>query len=94
MERLTRIKSIRKKCLDCGDGVNDVRECAFSDCSLYDFRLGHRPKSGITASEAIKKFCLECCNGSVTERRLCTAVKCPVWRYRKGKEEFYSEKNA
>lgn len=43
--KLTPMKAIRKKCLDCCYGqVKEVRECATKNCALYPYRNGHRPK--------------------------------------------------
>lgn len=42
MERLTRAKAIRLKCLDCCCGsANEVRACVCLDCPLYRFRFGY-----------------------------------------------------
>ena len=41
MERLTRSKAIRQKCLDCCCGqANEVRMCTATNCPLWSFRLG------------------------------------------------------
>ena len=43
----TPIKAIRAKCLDCCcDSIQEVRLCAATDCPLYPYRFGHRPKPG------------------------------------------------
>ena len=45
MKRLTPIKAIRAKCLDCSGGSsNEVKLCEMTECSLYPYRLGKRPK--------------------------------------------------
>lgn len=42
---MTPIRSIRAKCLDCCCGsALEVRLCPAADCSLYPYRMGHRPK--------------------------------------------------
>lgn len=42
---LTPIKAIRAKCLDCScRQVKEIRECPITDCSLYSYRMGRRPK--------------------------------------------------
>lgn len=52
-KRLTPIKAIRAKCLECsGDSVNEVKLCVIPDCPLYPYRLGHNPY--IKVSEARK----------------------------------------
>lgn len=45
MAKLTPIKAIRAKCLDCCSGqVKEVRLCPAKNCALYEYRHGHRPK--------------------------------------------------
>jgi hypothetical protein len=44
MNKLSPLKSIRLKCLDCSNGsASEVRNCAIIHCSLYAFRLGKNP---------------------------------------------------
>jgi len=41
MERLTRAKAIRSKCIDCCCGDrNEVKLCPVKDCPLWIYRLG------------------------------------------------------
>jgi hypothetical protein len=41
----TPLKAIRLKCLDCScDNYAEVRECPRKTCTLYPYRMGHRPK--------------------------------------------------
>lgn len=88
MKRLTRVKAIRARCLDCSDGQADVRACPFPECPLYHYRMGRKGAgAGKIPSIAIRDYCTECCNGQPRERTKCPAVKCPVWRYRNGREE-------
>ena len=52
MEILTPIKAIRAKCLDCcGNQRNEVRQCTCTKCSLYPYRMGHRPKAAESPTE-------------------------------------------
>jgi len=45
IKRLTPMKAIRKKCLDCSnEQPSEVRHCLVTDCALYQYRLGHNPK--------------------------------------------------
>jgi hypothetical protein len=39
----------------------------------------------ITPLRAIKLKCLDCCCGNKNEVKLCTAEKCPLFIYRKGR---------
>ena len=46
MAKRTPIKAIRQKCLDCCNGqFIEVRECPITECALYEYRMGHRPKA-------------------------------------------------
>jgi hypothetical protein len=41
---LTPLKAIRAKCRDCTcDQIKEIRECPIVDCSLWPYRMGHRP---------------------------------------------------
>lgn len=43
-KRLTPIKAIRAKCLDCCCWQkNEVKLCPVRDCALYPYRMGHNP---------------------------------------------------
>jgi hypothetical protein len=48
-KRLTPIKAIRAKCLDCsGFQPSEVRRCDIMECSLFPYRLGKNPnRAGI-----------------------------------------------
>jgi hypothetical protein len=44
MARLTPLRAIRAKCLDCSDmSSNEVKLCGFTDCPLYPYRFGKNP---------------------------------------------------
>ena len=46
MAKRTPIKAIRAKCLDCTCGqVVEIRNCPITECPLYEYRMGHRPKA-------------------------------------------------
>lgn len=43
-KRLTPIKAIREKCLDCCYGsANEVKLCTVERCALWPYREGHNP---------------------------------------------------
>lgn len=45
MKKLTPMKAIRQKCLDCCNGqMKEVRSCTVKNCPLFAFRNGKRPK--------------------------------------------------
>lgn len=47
MERLTRAKAIRAKCLDCSCGDRtEVRLCPITDCPLWIYRMGKEVEPG------------------------------------------------
>jgi hypothetical protein len=48
-------------------------------------RLGHEPMS---AQEALRLRCLDCCGGSPHDVRICTAVTCPSWPFRMGRSPW------
>ena len=44
MKKLTPIKAIRKKCIDCSGGqLGEVKHCPITDCTLWPYRMGKRP---------------------------------------------------
>ena len=44
--------------------------------------------------KAIRAKCIDCCGGSPSEVRKCTAVNCPLWAMRMGKNPFYGHGGA
>jgi hypothetical protein len=48
-------------------------------------QLGH-PR--VSPPRALRLKCLDCCNDSVQEVRLCTAVDCPSWPFRMGRNPW------
>ena len=47
LKKLTPIRAIRKKCLDCCcDSAVEVRLCELKTCPLYPYKNGHKPKEG------------------------------------------------
>lgn len=43
-KKLTPIKAIRAKCLDCSNGsAHEVKLCPVTRCPLYPYRLGKNP---------------------------------------------------
>jgi hypothetical protein len=49
MERLTRGKAIRAKCLDCCCGNSaEVRKCTLTNCPLWIYRMGTEVTSEAT----------------------------------------------
>lgn len=48
----TPTKVIRAKCLDCCDNqTKEVENCPITDCPLYPYRFGKRPKNVIRVSK-------------------------------------------
>ena len=48
-------------------------------------QLGH---ARVSPLRALSIKCLDCCNGSAREVRLCTAVDCPSWPFRMGRNPW------
>ena len=45
MAKLTPIKAIRAKCIDCSCGeLREIRECPITKCPIWPYRMGKRPK--------------------------------------------------
>ena len=42
----------------------------------------------ITRGKAIRLKCLDCCCGSASEVRRCEVLKCPLWKFRMGRESL------
>ncbi len=74
------------------------RHIGFEPCDGFD--VGRDPR-GMSADElqklgharvsplrALRLKCLDCCNGSAQEVRLCTAVDCPNWPFRMGRSPW------
>ena len=52
MAKLTPIKAIRQKCLECSNyQPKEVRLCSVKNCALYVYRDGHRPKDDKSINE-------------------------------------------
>lgn len=52
MAKLTPLKAIRAKCRDCSnDQVAEIRKCPITDCALYEYRMGHRPKKDVCEAD-------------------------------------------
>lgn len=89
-KRLTPIKAIRAKCLDCCCGSsNEVKLCTCTQCALYPYRLGHKPANmGSRPLAAIRAKCKECsCYGAKEPQSTianCSFLDCPLYRFRSG----------
>lgn len=53
----TPLKAIRAKCLDCTNGQNvEIRECPITDCPLFEYRMGRRPKNDVEGNSSPDKL--------------------------------------
>ena len=53
---MTPVKAIRAKCLDCcAYDKGEVRLCPSTDCPLWPYRNGHRPKTGESTAESLSE---------------------------------------
>ena len=56
MAKLTPVRAIRQKCLDCCNGQSaEVRLCTCKTCPLYGCRMGHRPKGEQFTTETYRE---------------------------------------
>jgi len=79
-----RRNAIRARCLDCSGGKKGmIRNCAFTDCPLWPFRMGTGSQDRRKRDRAIRGYCLWCCNGQRGEVALCPSGGCPLFPYRK-----------
>lgn len=84
-ERLTPLRVIRLKCLECSTGSSfEVRNCIIPDCPFYFLRFGKRVK-GISVLKMIRKRCFDCGEGTAFDIRNCEIDDCPLYHYRFGK---------
>ena len=89
--KLTPLKAIRKKCLDCTSTSNEVKNCAFSDCPLHILRFGRRIPRGTSRLKSIRKYCIWCMNNRISEISKCTAPNCALFIFRSGKRPKANE---
>ena len=43
-----------------------------------------------TPMKAVRAHCVGCCGGSYAEANKCTAIACPLWPYRMGRNPFHA----
>lgn len=56
MERLSRSKAIRLKCLDCCAGQSaEVRKCPATHCPLWRYRMGHEENDELKSKKTLSK---------------------------------------
>lgn len=57
MKVLTPLKAIRSQCFECSGGSTlEIRNCAISDCPLFEFRFGKNPhRKGIGRFKGLDK---------------------------------------
>jgi hypothetical protein len=78
---MSRHRHIGLESQDGYDVGRDPRTMSMEDLE----QLGHARVSPLCA---LRLKCLDCCNGSAREVRLCTAVDCPSWPFRMGKNPW------
>ncbi len=96
-QRVTPLRAIRRKCLDCCVGSSlEVKFCEAQECSLYAWRSGKTPKERNKSSlKTIREKCLHDCGepNSFSDVRDCPIKECPLYLFRLGKNPNYSEKS-
>lgn len=81
--KLNRRKAIRERCLDCSAQCrSEVRECAFHECSLFDYRTGTGKQEPAKRDQAIRAYCRWCMNGQPKEVSICSRENCTLHAYR------------
>ena len=88
--KVTPLKAIRLKCLDCCLGSSyEVRLCPVKECTLCRYRFGRKPKEGpsakMTPLRAIRGKCLDCSTHSPKEVKQCPIKHCVLYAYRLGR---------
>ena len=78
---MTRNRTIGLGSRDGFDVGRDPRSMSMGELE----QLGHARLSPVWA---LRLRCLDCCNGSAQEVRLCTAVDCPSWPFRMGRNPW------
>jgi hypothetical protein len=56
--------------------------------SMSAEELTHLSHARVSPLRALRLKCLDCCNDSAQEVRLCTAADCPSWPFRMGKNPW------
>ena len=78
---MTRYRTIGLESRDGFDVGRDPRRMSTEELE----QLGHAQVSPL---RALRLKCLDCCNDSAQEFRLCTAVDCPSWPFRMGRNPW------
>lgn len=83
---MNRATAIRKYCLDCGDTPKGVKDCSFTNCPLYPFRL---KKGGGSKTAPVRKYCLvDCMNNNSIEVKECVNKECFLYPFRMGSSKI------
>lgn len=81
-EKITPLKAIRLRCLECAyNQPKEVRLCSV-DCALSPFRFGTKAGKGSVVKK-IREHCLGCSENAATVRK-CHFDDCPLFPYRMG----------
>lgn len=76
--------------LERRDGFDVGRDPLSMSAAELEY-LGH---GRVSPLRALRLKCLDCCNGSAQQVRLCNAVDCPSWPFRMGKNPWGSPLSA
>ena len=79
VEGLAKAPSVKKSWIS-----SEVRNCTFTDCSLWPHQTGDGKQDPKERSEAIRLKCVWCMCDQKKEVRLCPSVDCPLWCCRRG----------
>ena len=58
MQRISRSRAIRLKCLDCSaQQQSEVKRCPCTDCPLWRYRMGHEERDELYKPRSSSRFC-------------------------------------
>jgi hypothetical protein len=78
-------KAIRLMCLDCSTfHPGKVRNCKFTNCPLYPYRMGTSKQNPTQLNKAIRQYCTDCMSGCEGAIQICYSKNCPLHGFRGG----------
>jgi len=89
---MTPLRAMRKVCVKCAGGPNEVKNCCGDKCLGRQGGRGgtcyfhaYRKGKGRPSVKLIRQFCIECMGGSKRLVAECQSEDCPLHQYRLGK---------
>lgn len=84
------LQAIKQYCRNCS-GDQKPKDCPSTDCILYSWRLGKKPKGSDISSwarttvKAIRERCLDCTGQEPESVKNCKHPRCPLKPFRMGR---------